>query len=235
MAVFYGVYLAEHPVATILDVIRFIGQPTHLRFSHVTLRGPYLKPLARNELQKINDRVGKKNEVTLLGPNGFFSENQSTVFLRVDLGALADIVHKPDFPNSIPHITVYDGKDHVFASLLIEKIQKYNWQASIPVSEVKKLQKNAPVDELLLKVYQRFFENLMDLFGNEEEIRNIRNYDAQRKIHFISKYLSAVSSEFNFWGHRGRPRLSFRAERQVGVRRLVDPRYWVPPSDDGEH
>jgi hypothetical protein len=102
---FYGVYLASESISTILDLVRFFAEPDGIRFSHITLRGPYSVNLPRTFLEKINSDPKYEWLVELKEPEGFFLDRQSTVVISVDLLMLTDAFYKKDYRDGIPHIT----------------------------------------------------------------------------------------------------------------------------------
>ena len=52
---FYGIYLRNEAIATVLDLIRFVGEPDAIRLSHITLRGPYKSKISQKTLSEDNE------------------------------------------------------------------------------------------------------------------------------------------------------------------------------------
>jgi len=81
---------------------------------HVTLRGPYSRPLSRSQLLRY-ERLLAADPLVLEGVGTFQSGDSTTVFLKVQHPKLLQIWWKPDYPVKTfgfnPHITLYEGLD----------------------------------------------------------------------------------------------------------------------------
>jgi hypothetical protein len=72
-----------------------------------------------------------------LKTNGFHysggGENQ-TVFIRCKSDDLARLEHKPHFPGSDFHITIYDGTSKAFGRSVLSELQRFKWGVRVPLS-----------------------------------------------------------------------------------------------------
>src|SRR5262249_12597096 len=86
--------------------------------AHITVRGPY------QDYQDPREWTTKlKGQPVEIGEVGtFFEKDQHTVFLGVSSPAIRSIWHKPDYPDSNPHLTLYDGTSRSFAESLRQVI-----------------------------------------------------------------------------------------------------------------
>ena len=90
---------------------------------HITLRGPYAKPVPAAQLKNIERRL--LQDVLYIGnPGEFRVQDTSVVYLRVRHPKLRAVSWKPDFPPKEfgfnPHISLYIGRDFKRADRLLE-------------------------------------------------------------------------------------------------------------------
>jgi len=142
-------FIDDHVVGPHLQLLRQICEPTSTSRPHVTVR--YFERL------QIPDeyRDTSVSHIDLMEPgmfrplpNGFGQPTHvetQTVFIRCRSDDLAPLEHKPDFPGSDFHITVYDGPSQKFARSVLRELQRFRWrlrvrlpsQARLTVKEVK--------------------------------------------------------------------------------------------------
>jgi 2'-5' RNA ligase len=81
---------------------------------HVTIRGPYSRPVSREQLLRYG-RLLSSHPVVLEGIGAFQSGKRATVYLKVQHPNLRQIWWKPDYPikdfGFNPHVTLYEGSD----------------------------------------------------------------------------------------------------------------------------
>ncbi len=98
---------------------------------HVTLRGPYVNPIAENDMDDWFNKI-KASAILIANAGMFENESESIVFLRVSTANnsknLSAITRKFDYPKNRfdfnPHITLYAGKDKVLANKIYEFLRK---------------------------------------------------------------------------------------------------------------
>jgi hypothetical protein len=120
--VFYVFYSRDAHDQSFLDAICYLADPSEKNRAHVTVRGPYSQKRGAPAVTKSVDG----SEVVVTGVDAFLEPGQNTVFFALSAPELGTIWHKPDFPNSKPHLTIYDGKSREFAVQLRSRLQQVN-------------------------------------------------------------------------------------------------------------
>ncbi|WP_244414009.1 hypothetical protein [Methylorubrum extorquens] len=77
--------------------------------------------------------------------------------IRVGLLDLSDLVYKPDYADSVPHITLYDGSDREYASALLHLLYKYDFHQEVEVNTLQKLGPKAPTGGNFSLLYDDFY------------------------------------------------------------------------------
>lgn len=194
---FYGVYLESTAISTILDLVRFLGEPDSIRFAHITLRGPYASGLDRNHLRQLNDAVEDRT-ILMLKADAFLSDWQSTAVISVDLRALSSLIHKPDFPDGVPHITLYDGKDRDFCADLCSLAQEYNWENVLRVGDLQEITPKKRIDQEFLPFFTSFYRYFDILVGDPKiipQIRHMRSHERLDMVRSIFERCTATTPE----------------------------------------
>jgi hypothetical protein len=166
--------------------------PSGIRFSHITLRGPYTKKLPASWLRQKNKAVRAERFVRLTHPGEFFSFGQCTVFIEAELKSLTRLLHKPDFPDTIPHLTIYDGKDHAFAEQLFSMLQNYEWNIDVEVSDVRLIEPKVRPNEVLIGSFVAFFKLFEKYVGRMENISSVYLMAAEERLALIRKVLDGT-------------------------------------------
>jgi len=122
MRVFYVAFLDDSELRHAFDAIRLIASPREKLKTHITIRGPYPQ---RYRVPRAEAVVGSA-KIMIQGVGCFFSARQTTVFLEVQSEGLIRALYKPDYPKSVPHLTLYDGPNRRFAESLYELFRSLN-------------------------------------------------------------------------------------------------------------
>lgn len=126
-------YIRDEVVAPHLELLRNICEPTSRAKPHVTVR--FFNKLAIPETY-LKTTV---SHVDLLGPGAYLADEHQrpnrTVFMRCQAEDLLHLEHKPQFPTSEFHITLYDGYSDMFAKKLFGILNKYRWGFRVPLPE----------------------------------------------------------------------------------------------------
>lgn len=142
MSFFFGVYPSDKRMSRLFDLARLIVQPDYARKAHITLRGPYEKrPSPRSKWRNFKPSNGM-----ITRPAYFFNEFQSTVYLGVYFLELNDVSWKPDFKDSVPHMSIYDGSDRSFAWQIFNVLREYDWKFPIEFTPVLVLERKKEYD-----------------------------------------------------------------------------------------
>lgn len=125
-------YINDDIVGPHLELLRNVCEPTSMSRPHVTVR--YFERLSITE-EHLSTRVEK---IDLIEPGAFGLETPGieasrTVFIRCKSDDLAPLEHKPDYPASEFHITIYDGKSAKFAKELLKVLSNFEWRIRVPL------------------------------------------------------------------------------------------------------
>jgi hypothetical protein len=195
MSYFYGIYLQNTELSTALDLIRFLGEPDSIRFSHVTLRGPYEARLSKSWLSEINQSGRYDWRISLVKPDRFFAALQSTVLIRAHLGSLQELFHKPLFPKGVPHLTLYDGSERRFADGLYHMLDDYDWQQEVDVTPLREIGRKEKVDEVFLPFFMSFHKLFRQVVGDPAKIPFVKDMPADRRLDLIYAVLRNLRSD----------------------------------------
>lgn len=144
----YALYLRDDLVGPALELLRRICQPHSRSMPHITVR--YSKKKIPDFGEGLYEEVrvdhlffsgpGTFNSITANGENKF-----STVFIKCESDQLERLSYKPDFPDSVFHLTVYDGKPSALAADVYRVMDKFSWDfyVQIPPSHVEPIRKVA--------------------------------------------------------------------------------------------
>lgn len=144
-----------------------------------------------------------------MAPGSFMTLNpeiqpsRRTVFIKCSSDELEMLAHKPHYPDSVFHITLYDGKSSDYADLLLNTLNKFSWNIRVPLSENSKIseinlerRKIAPKNiEYDIETKNLFFE----LTGNFLDNKKLENLSHLEKIEIIEKvcfHIKEVTSNF---------------------------------------
>ena len=118
--------IADEVVGPHLQLMRFVCEPKSRSKPHVTVR--YFDKL-RVPAEHLNTRVTR---ILIDGPGRFAAVDKRgtrrhTVFLSCMSEELLPLEHKPHFPASELHLTLYDGPSQRFADLLLGTLKSLDW------------------------------------------------------------------------------------------------------------
>lgn len=119
-----------------IELIRKISEPKSKSHPHITIR--YVDVLSKNDFGDYVDKKVSKIEILEPGTFGVTSDlNQSnrTVFLECEAEELEELVHKPHFPDSVFHITLYDGNSTEYAKKLYNLVNSITWNFELPFED----------------------------------------------------------------------------------------------------
>lgn len=137
----YVLYIKDNIVGPCLELIRSICNPESSSRPHITVRYPIDK-LQGNDLTAYQNAIIDKIDIT--EPGMFSLENTKparnhTVFVKCHSDILEAQSYKPDYPDSIFHITLYDGPSFEFAKQLLQVLQCFPWGFTFPLPKYTKL------------------------------------------------------------------------------------------------
>lgn len=120
-----------------LQLLRQVCEPSSRSRPHITIR--YFDKLRITE----EYRNAQAPYIDLVEPGMFRQQANGSsppsvrargaVFIRCKSDELAALEHKPHFPSSDFHITIYDGPSPSFARKVLRELQRYPWRIRVPL------------------------------------------------------------------------------------------------------
>lgn len=177
--IFYVLYFVDARLQAALDAIRFIANPAEKTRAHITVRGPYRKPI---DAAALTEKF-QETEVMADGIDNFFCEDQNTVFIRCHSERLREIWQKTDY-GFHPHITIYDGSSREFALMLLERLSTLPTKFCFEVGQVTRLVTHK--GQYTTSLREAFDEELTGrLLGKSLGIPDIQRMPADQRIALI--------------------------------------------------
>jgi adenine-specific DNA-methyltransferase len=133
-------YIEDGVVGPHLELLRRVCNPRSKSKPHVTVR--YFDKLGiPDEYLSVETKT-----IDLVEPGSFGLTSRKpgvprVVYFKCESDDLLPLEHKPHFPASEFHITVYDGKSLVFAKKLLAVLNSYSWGLRIPLPQGTRLTK----------------------------------------------------------------------------------------------
>jgi adenine-specific DNA-methyltransferase len=140
--------LHDETVGPAFEILRRACQPEVSSVPHLTVKHSRATP--RLEEIRLYDQF-HIDRIHLEGPGSFdyLAREQSmlsTVFIQCASQRLEMLSYKPDFPNSVFHLTIYDGEPSKFAADVLKVLAKFPWHLDVPLpaTRVAPLRKYPP-------------------------------------------------------------------------------------------
>ena len=126
-------YINDAIVGPHLELLRKVCDPASRSRPHVTVR--YFDKVDRTRVEYLEKQV---DHINLIGLGAFGLEGASpganrVIFIRCESEDLEPLEHKPDFPASEFHITLYEGKSAKFARDLLSVLKDFRWRFRVPL------------------------------------------------------------------------------------------------------
>jgi adenine-specific DNA-methyltransferase len=194
-------YLTDAVVSPHLELLRNICEPHSKSRPHVTVR--YFHKLAI-PIDHLRTRV---SHIDVLEPGsfGFSGEQQEnrTVYLRCQSDDLLQLEHKPLFPTSEFHITIYDGFDKGFAAELLRVLRKFKWGIRVNLPQTSELtaiqikpKRRKSIQVVTPRQYRPAVENLFsEIFGRRLTWELALGLSSEQRLHFAQKICDHLQSE----------------------------------------
>ncbi len=189
---FYVVYPSSQDLRNLLNALKFIADENQRTEAHITVRGPYVKKLSKNDVKKFSDIIS--NEILNISKvDNFFAFNQNTVFFSCDENeSLKAIWKKITYNEFKPHITIYDGNDRDFAIKLFKILASDFKQFKYRISDLSWLEPKTN-DELKLYYlksitdYNNVLENILKISKRDIDFSKLTQATRLNKISKIAK------------------------------------------------
>ena len=184
---FLAVRFSDDKIAKLFDLARLVLQPDFARSSHITLRGP--DPSKDGTRNFIGRDVG---QITVLRPSTFFSETQSTVYLGIDIVGLADFCYKPSYPEGIPHLTMYDGKDRQLAWAALRALKMFRWGIRLNSTPMSLLDAKRPIETEFLIDYQSLSSTFRLIGQDVPRSETVKGMSALDRIVLLNRICGTI-------------------------------------------
>lgn len=141
MPAVFVLFITDDIVGPCLELIRKVCDLNSTSRPHVTVR--YVKKLGKNNLQNYYDESIKEIDFVEPGAFGLIEnsvKSNRTVFIKCASDALEDLSHKPHYPDSVFHVTLYDGHSIEFAENLLRMVREFDWNFRVILPENTKLE-----------------------------------------------------------------------------------------------
>jgi len=126
-------YIESGEVCSALELMRRVCDPSSRSMPHVTVRYSTQK-MRRDDLQEYSETV--VDHLILVGPASFDSLGGEsgglrTLIIRCESDKLEALSDKPDFPDTVFHITIYDGAESKLASDALAMMREFRWNLKL--------------------------------------------------------------------------------------------------------
>ncbi len=204
MATVFVLYINDPVVTPCLELIRKISNPFSKSKPHITVR--YVEKLQKNDLKIYSET--KVSEISLIEPDSFDSNEDNgniVIFIKCASDILETLSHKPHFPDSVFHITLYEGSDKAFGLKILKLLKNIEWRFLVNLKEETELtrielktgkDKRTKKSDLLSTEIIDLFYNIT---GFQLTYDSLINFSKKERISFISyicDYLSTHTKAF---------------------------------------
>jgi 2'-5' RNA ligase len=193
MRYFYVIYIKDEILGRYLNAIRYIGNPKEKNDAHITVRGPYNRPLTN--IKRYNDIISNE-EIIIKSVGTFFGEKQNTVFLTCEATKLKEVWHKSDYEYN-PHIALYDGNSRQFAESLVAILNSHliNFSFKVDKLSLLKSEKGQADYKLRLNTNLMYINNKINKNLSYQDIDNLDIKSRVEIIDALTSFLSMVKAK----------------------------------------
>lgn len=197
-------YINDAIVGPHLELLRNVCEPGSKSRPHVTVRFFDRLPVTP-EYRTTNVR-----EIDLIAPGVFglrAKERGSTrtIFIKCKADDLTHLEHKPDYPGSQFHVTLYDGPSATFAKALLKELKAFKWNIEVhlpPDTKLslieinsRKLRTPPPTREYSPALRQLFYEATSEHLS-WEYLTQLSDNDRLKLTRLICKHLHSAVDGF---------------------------------------
>ena len=191
---FYVLYLPDGPIANCVDAIRVLANPVEKHRAHITVRGPYSR--AVKHLDSINRQI-EGSSVDIYQAGNFFDTGQNTVYLACRSPKLQAVWDKRDYGFN-PHITLYDGSSHEFATKLWRIVSSRAYDISFVAGPLKALVSSRRGQGGMALQADLDLRLLREVAGLDLDGATVESFGEEERLNAIGKlcdYLSTMVSD----------------------------------------
>ncbi len=213
----YVLYINDNVVGPCFELIRRVCEPGSRSKPHITIRYP-IDILEGNDLERYRNLVVPSIEV--VGPEAFYMsgitpKTPQTVFVKCASDLLETLSYKPDFPDSVFHITLYDGNSNAFAQKLLALLREFSWHFILPLPENTKLatieirksrRSNKPKLALFPQYTEELFFAITQSQFNTETLLEMADEERLKVIRLTCEYIQVKTSQFLHSSRKANPK-----------------------------
>jgi hypothetical protein len=130
--IFYSVSLTDESIQSVLDAIKLVANPRSKSPAHITVKGPLRNKIRKAQFEKYEMYL-EGSQLHTLKVGSFDNAGYLTLFLEIEKNDFIEkLWFKPDYPNGIPHLTIYDGPKDSFATWLLSELSGFKWDFVLP-------------------------------------------------------------------------------------------------------
>lgn len=199
----YLLYLDDTEVGPSLELLRRISNPTSQSVPHITVRYP-IKRLSSEDLSFYDNTDVQDLVIIGAGSFGLHSEEVServapapVVYLRCTSETLESLVYKPDYPSSVFHVTIYEGRDIDFAKRLEAILREYRWGIPLHLKHgsIRKVSigggKQHSINEVSLSTSARM---TLRRLTRDLDAEVLRNLTVEERLRLIRRLCQQINS-----------------------------------------
>lgn len=212
MANVYILPINDDVAGPALELLRGVVQPNSRSLPHITVR------YSKEESYLPENRLYSEfvaDEVSLIEPSTFDHEGSQrsavgTVFFRSSSDQLEHLQYKPDFPQSVFHISIYDGPPNEDAANVLKILREYPWHLRIPLprtSLTRGVNKTTPAQGPISSAS----ESLLAELGYDIGVLSAPFLEKVAVVRAVCQYL-----------HRELPRTNWGADRDPNAEPVVE-------------
>lgn len=208
MPAVFVLFINDDIVGPCLELIRKVCDPNSTSRPHVTVR--YVDKLEKNDLQIYSDKSFKDIYFVEPGAFGLIEkkvQTNRTVFIKCASEALDKLSHKPHYPDSVFHVTLYDGHSIEFAENLLQIVKGFDWNFRVALPEntrldyieIKKRRKKAEriaATSVFSDELKPLFKEITNKVLNEEYLANLSPDNRLEIAREICEYLHQKTAKY---------------------------------------
>jgi len=216
MGTVFVLYINDSLVAPCLQLIRHVCEPGSTARPHVTVRGPIKRVVHIREFY----RTMKIGSIDFIQP-GIFKPSSSetsgkyTVYLRCDSQELNGVSYKPEYPDSVLHITLYDGASRSFATDLFGLLNSYDWRFTVrlpknsTLSEIRLKHRRAKATDVPVSYDPKLAELFREITSEKLEYARLVRISASKRLELVEVLCSHLFGNAQTLKRHSRPRQEF--------------------------
>lgn len=226
-------YIADDIVGPHLQLLRNICDPLSKSRPHVTVRYFDKLPVPAEHLSSSVSFV----DLVEPGAFGFDEELQTnrTVFIRCESDDLLHLEHKPNFPSSEFHITIYDGSSQIFAEKLLKVLKRFRWEIRLrlPVgtslSEIELKKKRSPAAALARKYPPEIETLFFEITGETLTWERVKGLSSDQRLELANKVCLHLELRLSNVARLGRHRAQETTEVDLTEGDVLTEVHLTPP------